>query len=374
MVLVGDDTTPVESGLLTEPRGGVEKELGIDDWVPTIDTGQVAPVVAPLLALTTNTEDELECRVVEGEGNAADLLRLGLEVVLSLDNELLKVRARELVTLLLVKVDICDLHLCPQIAGSDTHTGTGMTDSNVRARDDNKLFELLELNIQLDTVISEGGKGEGRARSEGEVEGEGNVEVTFLTGIAHELATGVATTSEFGETTTRLTGKLLPAEEESGPELVDLLATNDELGLGQKEVSHVIAVMAPHITEFRAHRIRTVRITLNTATEFPSSTVLLTPPDVLGLLESIRLSIRRHGVVVGRQVLKKCSLIHLCTRSACCTTIHEDRELSTGSKSRTVLGFCVASNETRQLHVDVQEIYHVTDTIQKNLAFLAKIS
>ena len=38
MMLVGDDTTPVECGLLSEPRGGVEEEFGIDDRVATVDS------------------------------------------------------------------------------------------------------------------------------------------------------------------------------------------------------------------------------------------------------------------------------------------------------------------------------------------------
>ena len=132
MVLVGDDTAPVERRLLTEARGGVEEEFGVGDRVATIDAREVAEVVAALLALTANAEDELEGRVVEGEGNAADLLRLGLEVVLCLDDQLLKVRGRELVALLLVKVDVGDLHLRLEIIGGETKTGAGMADGNVR--------------------------------------------------------------------------------------------------------------------------------------------------------------------------------------------------------------------------------------------------
>ena len=265
MVLVGDDTAPVERRLLTEARGGVEKELRVGDRVATVDAREVAEVVAALLALSANAEDELEGRMVKGEGDAADLLRLGLEVVLRLDDKLLKVRGGELVALLLIKVDVGNLHLRLEVVGGETKTRAGVTDGNVRPRDDDQLLEALKVDVDLDTVVRERREGKRRTRGKGEVKGEGDVEVALLTRVADELRTRVTATGELGKTTTRLTRKLLPAEEEGTPELVDLLTTDDQLGLVDKEVTRVVAVVAPRVTKLGTRLVGAVRLVVRAA-------------------------------------------------------------------------------------------------------------
>ena len=181
-----------------------------------------------------------------------------LKPVLRLNDELLEMTGAELVSLLLVKIDICDLHFRPQVTGGDTHSRLGMTDSHVRAGDDDQLLKLFELDIELDSVVCEGREGKGRPRREGEVKRQRDVQVTFLPGIAYELAASVAASCEFRESSTRLTRELLPAEKEGGPELIDLLTSDDELGLCEQEMSYIIAVMAPRVTEFGAHGVGTV--------------------------------------------------------------------------------------------------------------------
>ena len=265
VVLVWDDAAPVERRLLTEARGGVEEELGVSDRVATVDAREVAEVVAALLALATNAEDELEGRVVEGEGNAADLLRLGLEVVLGLDDELLKVRGRELVPLLLVKVDVGDLHLGLEVVGGETKTRAGVADSNVRPRDDDQLLEALKVDVDLDAVVSEGREGKRGTRRECEVERKRDVEIALLARVADELRTRVAATSELGETATALSRELFPAEEEGTPELIDLLTTDDKLRLIDKEVASVVAVVAPRVTQLRTRGIGAVCLVVRAA-------------------------------------------------------------------------------------------------------------
>ena len=373
VVLVGDDTAPVERRLLTEARGGVEKELRVGDRVATIDAREVAEVVAALLALTANAEDELKRRVVEGEGNAADLLRLGLEVVLGLDDQLLKVRGRELVALLLVEVDVGDLHLGLEVVGGETKTGAGVADGNVRPRDDDELLEALEVDVDLDAVVGEGREGKGGSRREGEVEGEGDVEVTLLARVADQLRAGVAATRELGETTTRLTRELLPAEEEGTPELVDLLTTDDQLGLVDEEVTRVVAVVAPGVTKLGARGIGAVRLVVRAARELATGAVLLAAPHVLRITERLRLLVRRHVVVVRREVLEKSRLVHLRARVARGAAVHEDGELTTGRETRARLGLGVTGDETRKGHVNVKEVHHVTNTVQEDLTLLTKV-
>ena len=195
MVLVRHDTTPVERWLLAEARGGVEEELRIDDGVAAIDTREVAVVVAARLALATDTEDELKGRVVEGEWDAADLLGLGLEVVLSLNNERFEVRRGELITLFLSQVDVRDLHLGLEIVGRDALASARVAHDDVRVGHDDELLDLGELDVDLHTMVGERGEGKGRARGEGEVERDRDVELALLARVADELRAGPATPS-----------------------------------------------------------------------------------------------------------------------------------------------------------------------------------
>jgi len=373
VVLVGDDTAPVERRLLTEARGGVEKELRVGDRVATIDAREVAEVVAALLALATNAEDELKGRVVEGEGNAADLLGLGLEVVLGLDDQLLKVRRRELVALLLVKVDVCDLHLGLEVVGGETKTRAGVADGDVRTRDDDQLLKALEVDVDLDAVVSERGEGKRRTRREGEVERKRDVEVALLARVADQLRAGVAATRELGKTTSRLARKLLPAEEEGAPKLVDLLTTDDQLRLVDKEVTRIVAVVAPSVTKLRARLVGAVRLVVRAARELATRTVLLAAPHVLRVTERLRLLVRRHVVVVRREVLEERRLVHLRARVARGTTVHEYGELTTGRETRARLGLGVACDQTRKGHVDVKEVHHITNAVKQNLTLLTKV-
>jgi hypothetical protein len=237
----------------------------VGDWITTVDTGKIAEVVAPLLALTTDTEDELKCRVIKGKWNSANLLRLGLEVVLRLDDKLLKMRATKLISLLLVKIDICDLHLRLEIVGRDAQTGARVADGNVRTRGDNKAFKTLELNIQLDTVVGERCKGESRPRREGEVEGKRDVKLTFFAGVTDKLRSCVTTARKLGQATTALASKLFPTEKEGTPKLVNLLTTDDKLGLVNEEVTRIVTIMTPSVTKLRADLIRAIGITLHAA-------------------------------------------------------------------------------------------------------------
>ena len=188
VVLVRDDATPVEGRLLAEARRGVEKELGRLDRVAVVDTREVAPVVAALLALTADAEDELQGRVVHRERDAADLLRLGLEVVLRLDDELLKVRGLELVALGLVEEDVRHLELGVEVVGGEAKAGLGVANRNVRARNDNELLELLELDVERHAVVRERRKRQRRTRRKGEPERQRNVEVARLTAVADQFA------------------------------------------------------------------------------------------------------------------------------------------------------------------------------------------
>ena len=80
------------------------------DRISAVHTAKVAPVVAPFLALCPDTKYKLKGWMIEGKWDSADLLRLRLEVVLCLHDNLLKVGAAEFVSLLLIKVTLT-LHL-----------------------------------------------------------------------------------------------------------------------------------------------------------------------------------------------------------------------------------------------------------------------
>lgn len=372
-MLVRDDAAPVERRLLTEPRRGVEKQLRVGDRVATIHAREVAEVVAALLALATNAEDELKGRVVEGKGNAADLLRLSLEVVLGLDHKLLKVRRRELVALLLVKVDVGDLHLRLEVVGGETKTRAGVADGDMRTRDDDQLLKALEVDVDLDAVVRERSEGKRGTRREGEVERKRDVKVTLLARVADQLRAGVAASRKFGQATTALARKLFPAEEEGAPKLVDLLTTDDKLRLVDKEVTRIVAIMAPSVTKLGARLVGAVRLVVRAARELATRTVLLAAPHIFGVTKRLRLLVRRHVVVVRRQVLKERRLVHLRARVARGTTVHVDRELTTGRETRARLGLGVAGDQTRKGHVNVKKVHHITNAVKQNLSFLTKV-
>ena len=372
-MLVGDNAAPIQSRLLAETRGGVEEELGVGDRVSPVDARQVSEVVAALLALTTDAEDELEGGVVEGKRNAADLLRLGLEIVLGLHDELLEVRRRKLVALLLVKVHVRDLHLGLEVVRGEAETRARVTDRDVRARDDNELLKTLKLDIELNAVVSERSKRESRTRREGEVEGKWDVQITLLARVTHELRSCVAATCELGQATATLASQLLPAEQEGTPQLIHLLTTDDQLRLVDQEVTRVVAVVAPRVTELRADRVGAVGVTLHAARELTTRTVLLAAPDVLGLLERLRLLIGGHVVVVHGEVLEESGLVHLGTRVARGTTVHEDWELTTRGDARAVLSLGVARDKTGKGDVNIEEINHISNAVQEDLALLAKV-
>ena len=160
-------------------------------------------------------------------------------------------------------------------------------------------------------MVREGREGKGGAGREGEVERKWDVKVTLLARVTDQLRAGVAATCELGETTTRLTRKLLPAEEEGTPELVDLLTTDDQLGLVDEEVTGVVAVVAPGVTKLGARLIGAVCLVVRAARELATRAILLAAPHVLRLTERLRLLVQRHVVVVRGQVLQKSRLVHL---------------------------------------------------------------
>ena len=138
-------------------------------------------------------------------------------------------------------------------------------------------------------------------------------------------------------------------------------------------MAHVVAVVAEGVTELGADLIRAVGIALRAARELATRTVLLTTPDVLGLLEGIGLCVGGQVVVVRGKVLEEGRLVHLGTGLARTTVVHEDGELATGRDAWALLGASVARDQTREGDVKVEVVHHVTDTVQKDLCLLAKV-
>ena len=104
--LVRNHGAPVRRGLLVETRRGVEEEFGVLDRVTSIDPGKITPVVTSLLALSPDGKDELKGRVIEGKRNSAELLVVGLEVVLRLHKDLFKMSRLEAISLRTIQIDI----------------------------------------------------------------------------------------------------------------------------------------------------------------------------------------------------------------------------------------------------------------------------
>ena len=227
----------------------------------------------------------------------------GLEVVLRLDDELLKVRRLELVALGLVEEDVRHLESGVEVVGGEAKAGLGVANRNVRARNDNELLELLELDVERDAVVRERRKRQRRPRRKREPERQRNVEVARLAAVADQLRAGVATARESVRRRPDLPDSP-PHEHEGTPQAVDLLTADDELGLVDKEVANVVAIVRPNIAKLTARDIRAVGVALNAATELTRRTVLLTAPDILRLLEGLRLLVLRQRRVVAREVLR----------------------------------------------------------------------
>jgi len=117
VVLVGLDETEPCARLVREARLVVEVESSRDNWVTVVNARVVVPVVAALVALTTDGPDELKNGVVEVELHA-NLGVGGLHVEgLVLDDENFVVGSGEAITLSVVKVDICGLKASREIVG-----------------------------------------------------------------------------------------------------------------------------------------------------------------------------------------------------------------------------------------------------------------
>jgi hypothetical protein len=129
-------------------------------------------------------------------------------------------------------------------------------------------------------------------------------------------------------------------------------------------MSDIVTVVCKGVTKLRADLVRAVGITLGAARELTARAVLLTTPDVLGLLEGIGLGIGGEIIVIDREVLEKSRLVHLGTGLARATVVHEDGELATGSNARALLGAGVASDEARKGNVKIQIIHHITYSIK----------
>ena len=186
------------------------------------------------------------------------------------------------------------------------------------------------------------------------------------------MRASVATARESREATARLAGQLLPHEHEGAPQAVDLLATDDELGLVDKEVANVVAIVRPNVAKLATRDIRAVGVALNAAAKLTRRTVLLTAPDVLGLLEGLRLLVLRQRRVVAREVLEEGGLVHLGARGAAGAAVHVHRELAALGDASASLGLGVARDDARELDVEVHVVRHVADAVEEDLALLAE--
>ena len=241
------------------------------------------------------------------------------------------------------------------------------------SRDDDEFLELGELNVDANAVVCQGREGQGAARREGEVEGNGDVEVSGLSGVAHELAARVASTSQLCKSAARFARQFLPCEEEGAPERVDRLATDEELGLLDHEVANIINVVRVSVAEFWAYDIRAIRVLLRAARELLGGVIVDLAPLILGLLECGHLLLLREAVVIIREVLEELRLIVLGTGVARGAAVHEDGELlprERGARVDTVP--LVNCGDARKLDVKVKEVQEVSDPIDLYLTLLTK--
>ena len=185
MAFVRHDAAPVQRRFLDESRRRVEQKLGVGNGVAAVDAREVCPVVAPLVAHAPNGKYELEDWVIECELDAAYLLRLVLDVLLRLHDQLLEVCILELVLLVLVEINVGHFHVGTKVVRSEAEAGACVAHVDVATRDDDQLLELLEFDVQLDAVELERCDGERRAGLECEVEGEWNEQLTLLARVAH---------------------------------------------------------------------------------------------------------------------------------------------------------------------------------------------
>ena len=64
------DSTEVEGRLGTPTRLRVEEELCRLEWVASVDARQITPIVTAFLAVTSNTPEHFQARMIEGEVEA----------------------------------------------------------------------------------------------------------------------------------------------------------------------------------------------------------------------------------------------------------------------------------------------------------------
>lgn len=185
--------TEVERRLGAPTRLRVEEELGGAEGIAPVDAGQVAPVVATLLALAPDAPEDLRHGVVEREVEANLRGRGGHVEGLVLNDQLLVVVLRELIALEIVEEDMSDLEAGLEVRAGECDALARLDDRDRRRRDDNQLLESLEVHPELDAVVSERGQRKGRAGRKGEPEWQGRVAESSLARIADELRARVAT-------------------------------------------------------------------------------------------------------------------------------------------------------------------------------------
>lgn len=235
--LVRLDEAEVSAFAVAESGQVVEAEVDALDGVASPLARVVEVVVLQLLASTTNAPDEFDDGVIEVELDA-DLAGTGADgVELELVDELLEGAGGETIALLDVEVDVGGFDAGAEVVGGDLLTISGLYDHEVVGGHLDALLEVLELDVDLDTVELEGDEREGVSGGEGEPEGEWDVEASVLLGVRDELGDGPTLADHLFESLSGLSGELFPHVEEVVGEGVDDLASDDQARAANQELS-----------------------------------------------------------------------------------------------------------------------------------------